>query len=83
MQSGDDFYMIGKNNPFKFSNDVPLIQEHNSDKKDISFHNDCNIRPYLFVLLHGRFGNHLFQTFSAYSCDLNNILVRYSGQKVV
>jgi hypothetical protein len=26
MQSGDDFYMIGKNNPFKFSNDVPLIQ---------------------------------------------------------
>ena len=26
MQSGDDFYMIGKNNPFKFSNNVPLIQ---------------------------------------------------------
>jgi hypothetical protein len=57
--------------------DVPLIQEHKSDKKDISFHNDGNIRPYLFVLLHGRFGNHLFQTFSAYG------MAKRSGRKLV
>ena len=60
-----------------YPDDMPLIKEFKSNRNYISLHNDGGSRQYLFVLLHGRLGNHLFQVFSAYG------IAKRSGRKLV
>jgi len=50
---------------------VPFINGYDVIQKNVSFHNDEKL-PFLFVILHGRLGNHLFQLCSAYGIAKNN-----------
>ena len=55
-----------------YPDNVPLL-----NREDISVHNVNNKHVFLFVLLHGRLGNHLFQVCSAYG------MAKQSGRKLI
>jgi hypothetical protein len=55
-----------------YPDNVPLLHH-----EDLSIHNVNNKYVFLFVLLHGRLGNHLFQVCSAYG------MAKKSGRKLI